>query len=94
MHNRHLIFLANLATEGYGARGSLKNENGTHFHKRPVLCLQVNLDAEFVLANLDAARRNTSPLLKQGLASDRDLPGLQSHVCKRAYVYYVQIQVS
>ena len=75
MHNRHLIFLANLATEGYGARGSLKNENGTHFHKRPVLCLQVNLDAEFVLANLDAARRNTSPLVKQRLASDRDLPG-------------------
>ena len=30
-------FLANLATEGYGARGSPKNENGTHFHKRPVL---------------------------------------------------------
>ena len=59
-----------------------------------VLCLQVNLDAEFVLANLDAARRNASPLVKQGLASDRDLPGLQSHVCKQAYVYYVQIQVS
>ena len=37
MHNRHLIFLANLVTEGYGARGSPKNENGTHFHKRPVL---------------------------------------------------------
>lgn len=40
-----------------------------------VLCLQVNLDAEFVLANLDAARRNTSPSVKQGIASDRDLPG-------------------
>ena len=52
------------------------------------------LDAEFVLANLDATRRNTSPLVKQGLASDRDLPGLQSHAGKRAYVYYVQIQVS
>ena len=50
------------------------------------MCLQVNLDAEFVLANLDAARRNTSPLVKQGFASDRDLPGLQNHVCKRAYV--------
>ena len=50
------------------------------------LCLQVNSDAEFVLANLDAARWHTSPLVKQGLASDRDLPGLQNHACKRAYV--------
>lgn len=39
------------------------------------LCLQVNLDADFVLANLDATRWHTSPLVKQGLASDRDLPG-------------------
>ena len=39
------------------------------------MCLQVNLDAEFVLSNLDAARWHTSPLVKQGLASDRDLPG-------------------
>ena len=44
------------------------------------------LDAEFVSANLDAARWYTSPLVKQGLASDRDLPGLQSHAGKRAYV--------
>ena len=44
--------------------------------------------------NLDAPRCYTSPLMKQGLASDRDLPGLQSHACKRAYVYYVGIQVS
>ena len=29
----------------------------------------------------------TSPLVKQGLASDRDLPGLQSHADKRAYVF-------
>ena len=50
------------------------------------MCLQVILDAEFVLANLDAARRNTSPLVKQGIASDRDLPGLQNHACKRQYV--------
>ena len=49
------------------------------------LCLQVNSDAESVLSNLDAARRNTSPLVKQRLASDRDLPGLQNHACKRAY---------
>lgn len=49
------------------------------------VCLQVNLDAKFVLSNLDAVRRNTSLLVKQGLASDRYLPGLQSHACKRAY---------
>ena len=58
------------------------------------MCLQVNSDADFVLANLDAARWHTSPLVKQGIASDRDLPGLQSHADKRAYVYYVRIQVS
>ena len=58
------------------------------------LCLQVNSDADFVLANSDAARWHTSLLAKQGLASDRDLPGLQNHACKRAYVYYVRIQVS
>ena len=40
-----------------------------------IMCLQVNSDADFVLANLDAARWHTSPLVKQGLASDRDLPG-------------------
>ena len=50
------------------------------------MCLQVILDAEFVLSNLDAARRNTFPLVKQGLASDRDLPGLQNPACKRTYV--------
>lgn len=49
------------------------------------LWLQVNLDAKFVLANSDAARRYTSLLVKQGLANDRDLPGLQNHACKRAY---------
>ena len=58
------------------------------------MCLQVISDGDFVLANLDAARWHTSPLVKQGLASDRYLPGLQNHACKRAYVYYVRIQVS
>lgn len=47
------------------------------------LCLQVISDAEFVLSNLDAPRWHTSPLVKQELASDRDLPGLQNHACKR-----------
>ena len=50
------------------------------------MCLQAILDAEFLLANSDAPQRNTAPLVKQGLASDRDLPGLQNHAGKRAYV--------
>ena len=58
------------------------------------MCLQAISDADFVLANLDAPRCYTSPLVKQGIASDRDLPDLQSHAGKRAYVYYVRIQVS
>ena len=51
------------------------------------MCLQVNLDADFLLANSDAPRCYTSLLVKQGLASDRDLPGLQNHACKRTYVF-------
>ena len=51
--------------------------------------LQVNSDAEFVLANLDATRWHTSPLVNQGLASDRYLPGLQNHAGKRAYVFEI-----
>ena len=39
------------------------------------MCLQAILDADFVLANLDAPRCYTSPLVKQGLASDSVLPG-------------------
>ena len=50
------------------------------------MCLQVILDADFVLANSDAPRRNTSPLVKQGIASDRDLSGgtpyLQTNLCR------------
>ena len=57
-----------------------------HLNQTRIMCLQANSDAEFVLSNLDAARRYTSPLVKQGLASDRDLPGLQSHACKQNYV--------
>ena len=57
-----------------------------HLNQTLMMCLQVILDAESVLANLDAARWHTSPLVKQGLASDRYLPGLQSHACKRAFV--------
>ena len=73
---------------GANARQNLATPAKTRgIHWMPlVLCLQVNSDVDFLLANLDAPRRNTSPLVKQGLASDRDLPGLQSHVCKRAYV--------
>ena len=58
------------------------------------LCLQVNLDAEFVLSNLDAARRNTPPLVKQRLASDRDLPGLQNRAYKRNDVIILPLNSS
>ena len=62
---------------GANARQSLSIPASTKGTRRVpfVLCLQVNSDAEFVLANLDAARWYTSPLVTQGLASDRDLPG-------------------
>ena len=58
------------------------------------MCLQVNSDADFVLANLDAPRCYTSPLVKQGLASDHDLPGLQNHACNEAYVILSQVITS
>ena len=57
-----------------------------HLNQTLMMCQQVNSDAEFVLANLDAPKGQTSPLAKQGLASDHDLPGLQNHACKRTYV--------
>ena len=57
-----------------------------HLNQTRIMCLQVNLDADFVLANSDAPRWHTSPLVKQGIASDRDLPGLQNPACKRTYV--------
>ena len=57
-----------------------------HLNQTRIMCLQVNSDADFVLANLDAARWHTSPLVKQELASDSDLPGLQNHACKQNYV--------
>ena len=57
------------------------------------MCLQVNSDAEFVLSNLDAAQWYTSPLVKQWLASDRYLPGLQNHACKRAYVFFEILKI-
>ena len=53
------------------------------------MCLQVISDADFVLANSDAARWYTSPLVKQGLASDSVLSCLQNHACKRAYVAFI-----
>ena len=57
-----------------------------HLNQTRIMCLQANSDADFVLANSGAARWYTSPLVKQGLASDRDLPGLQNHACKQNYV--------
>ena len=49
------------------------------------MCLQVNLDADFLLANLDAPRCYTSLLVKQGLASDRDLPGCNAMLANEVY---------
>ena len=60
-----------------------------HLNQIRIMCLRVNSDADFVLANSDAPRCYTSLLVKQGFASDRYLLGLQSHVRKRAYVYQV-----
>ena len=57
-----------------------------HLNQTRIMCLQVNSDAGFVSANSDVPWRNTSPLVKQGLASDRDLPGLQNHAGKWTYV--------
>lgn len=56
--------------------------------------LQVILDAKFVLSNLDVARKHTSPLVKRGLASDRYLPGLQSHACKQIYVFLLRTKLA
>ena len=61
---------------------------------REGLCLQVNLDAEFVLSNLDVARKYISPLLKQGLASDRYLPGLRNRAYKWNYVIILPLNSS
>ena len=49
------------------------------------MCLQVNLDADFVLANLDATRRNTSPLVMMGVAHDRYLPGRNAMLVNEVY---------
>ena len=57
------------------------------------MCLQVILDADFVLANLDAARWHTSPLVKQGLASDRYLPGRNAIACKQIYVFLLRTKL-
>ena len=56
-----------------------------------VLCLQVNSDADFVLSNLDAARWHTSPLVKQGIASDRDLPGCNAMLANEL-MYYITFE--
>ena len=59
-----------------------------------MMCLQVNLDAEFVLSNLDVARKHTSPLVNQGLASDRDLSGLRNCADKRNDVIILPLNSS
>ena len=51
----------------------------------------INKDADFVLANLDAARWHTSPLVKQELASDRDLPGCNAMLANEL-MYYIMFE--
>ena len=51
----------------------------------------INKDADFVLANLDAARWHTSPLVKQGIASDRDLPGCNAMLANEL-MYYIMFE--
>ena len=55
------------------------------------MCLQVNSDADFVLANLDAPRWYTSPSVKQALASDRDLPGCNAMLANEL-MYYITFE--
>ena len=50
----------------------------------------INKDADFVLANLDAARWHTSPLVKQGLASDRYLPGRNAMPVNKSMYFYCE----
>ena len=54
------------------------------------MCLQVNSDADFVLANLDAAQWYTSPLVKQGIASDRYLPGRNAMPVNKSMYFYCE----
>ena len=61
-----------------------------HLNQTRIMCLQVILDADFVLANLDAARWHTSPLAKQGLASDRYLPGRNAMPVNKSMYFYCE----
>ena len=74
-------------------------KNGRNLSKSPVFSFLVaiaesdaiNKDADFVLANLDAARWHTSPLVKQELASDRDLPGCNAMLANEL-MYYIMFE--
>ena len=61
-----------------------------HLNQTRIMCLQANSDADFVLANLDAARWYTSPLVKQGLASDRYLPGRNAMTVNKSMYFYCE----
>ena len=50
-----------------------------------------NKDAEFASANSDAPRWYTSPLVKQGIASDRDLPGCNAMLANEL-MYYIMFE--
>ena len=61
-----------------------------HLNQTRIMCLQVNSDAVFVFANLDAPRWHTSPLVKQGLASDRYLPGRNAMPVNKSMYFYCE----
>ena len=61
-----------------------------HLNQTRIMCLQANSDADFVLANLDAARWHASPLVKQGLASDRYLPGRNAMPVNKSMYFYCE----
>ena len=61
-----------------------------HLNQTRIMCLQSNSDADFVLANLDAARWHTSPLVKQELASDRYLPGRNAMPVNKSMYFYCE----
>ena len=61
-----------------------------HLNQTRIMCLQANSDADFVLANLDAPRWHTSPLVKQRLASDRYLPGRNAMPVNKSMYFYCE----
>ena len=84
--------IAPIRFDGLGQEKSLEISvfSCLHLNQTRIMCLQANSDADFVLANLDAARWHTSPLVKQGLASDRYLPGRNAMPVNKSMYFYCE----